>query len=287
MPELPEVETLRRSLAQTLPGRIVAGVDVRTPGTCRPSPGLQLQDVVGATAKTVRRHGKYLVVDLSNSLSLVFHLRLTGQLVLTLDSRLLAAGGHPVPEFGSPLPHKATRLVLRFADDSHLYFTDIRRFGLCLLMPTSEVPAFLQRQGLGLDVLSPEFTLDALRDILRRRATAKLKPLLVDQRAIAGLGNIYADEALWEARLHPLSAAGSLTQEETARLYQAIRDTVEYALAHGVARVISGRAAAGREFPRAHGREGEPCPRCGHKIERIRVGGRSTYFCPVCQQPTT
>lgn len=284
MPELPEVETLRRALSRTLVGRTITGVEVRLPKVFQPAPGLGTRDVVGARVEAARRRGKYLVLDLSDGLSLVFHLRLAGQLVLMRDGEVIAAGGHPVPEFGSPLPHKATHLIFDLDDGSHLYFTDIRRFGFCLLMPTAEVASYLAEQGLGPEALSPELTLEGFREVLRQRRAARLKPLLLDQRAIAGLGNIYADEALWLARLHPLRTAGSLTPEEQARLYRAIREVLEHALTHGLARVVGGRATPGAGFPRVHGREGEPCPVCGGPIERIRVDGRSTYFCPRCQQ---
>ena len=283
MPELPEVETLRRSLAPALVGRAIAGVEVRLPKLWRPAPGLGTADVVGAGVQAVRRRGKHLVLDLANGLSLVFHLRLSGQLVLSRGGETIVAGGHPVPAFGSPLPHRATHLIFDLDDGSRLYLTDIRQFGFCLLMPAAEVSVFLAERRLGPEPLGPELTPEAFLEILRRRRSARLKSLLLDQRAISGLGNIYADEALWVARLHPLRAAGTLTAEEGGRLHQAIGDVLDYALTHGVAEVLNGRAVAGRDFPRAHGREGSPCQRCGKAIERIRVAGRSSYFCPSCQ----
>jgi formamidopyrimidine-DNA glycosylase len=283
MPELPEIEMLRRALSATLVGRTIVGVEVRLPKVFRAAPGLGTEDVVGAKVQGLRRRGKHLVLDLSNGLSLVFHLRLTGQVVQVRGGELVAAGGHPVPEFGSPLPHRATHLIFELDEGGRLYVTDIRQFGFCLLMPTSEVTGFLDAQRLGLDALGPDLTEEALRGILRQRRTARLKSLLLDQTAIAGLGNIYADEALWLARLNPLRPAGSWSPEEAARLQRSIREVLDHALVHGVARVVNGRAAADRDFPRVHGREGERCPRCGATVERIRVDGRSTYFCPACQ----
>ena len=288
MPELPEVEGLCRDLSRALPGRSIAEFDLRLPKVFHPSPGLGPVDLVGATFETVRRRAKMLVFRLSKDLSVVTHLRLSGQLVLVKGGEVLVAGGHPVPGFGAPLPHKSTHAIFTLDDDSRLYYTDIRQFGFLALMPSGDVSAFLAGQDLGLEPLQPEFTQDALAALLTARRRARLKPLLLDQAGVAGLGNIYADESLWWARLHPLRLAGSLSAEEVARLHAAILAVLDYALTHGVARVIGTRADPSRDFPHAHGREGKACPRCGTTVERFRLGGRSTYYCPNCQpDPST
>jgi formamidopyrimidine-DNA glycosylase len=284
VPELPEVETLRRALDAALPGRTITDVDIRLPKIFRPAPGIGAADLVGARFARVWRRAKYLICDLSNDLSLVIHLRLSGQLVLRRGDEILASGGHPVPAYDAPLPHKSTHLSFGLDDGSRLWFTDIRQFGFCLVLPTGEVAAYLAGQRLGPEALGDGFTLAGFIELLRRRRTANLKSLLLDQSAIAGLGNIYADESLWLAGLHPLRAAASLSEAEAARLYQAIRDTLDYALTNGVAEMKGDRAQNPTGFPHVHGREGQPCPRCKGIIERVRVGGRSTYFCAGCQR---
>ncbi len=287
MPELPEVELLRRGLEAALPGQRIVAVDLRLPKIFRAETGLGPGDLVGARVLRVDRRAKHLLIDLSGDLCLVFHLRLSGQLVLRRGEATLVAGGHPVPRFDAPLPHKSTHLVFDLEDGSgereRLYFTDIRQFGFCHLMRRGHVAGYLESRSLGPEAIGESLTLERFSEIVRHRPRAGLKALLLDQSAVAGLGNIYSDEALYLARLHPLRPAGSLHPDEVAHLLGGIRDALSYALENGVASVLNGRATPGAEFPRAHGRQGEPCPRCGATIERIRVGGRSTYFCPQCQ----
>ena len=284
MPELPEVETTRRLLEPAIVGRRIADFTVRLPKVFRPSDGLGPDDVVGTRIERLWRRGKFLLFELSDGLSLVFHLRLSGQLVLRQDGATLVAGGHPVPAYEAPLPHKATHIEIALDDGSRLYFTDIRQFGFCLLMPTAAAADYLAALRLGPEALGDEFTVESLAGLLARRKSAVLKALLLDQRGVAGLGNIYADESLWRAGIDPLRTAGSLSPEEAARLHRAIRETLEYAIAHGVAEMKGNRAVNLEGFPFVHGREGKTCPRCGGAIRRVRVGGRSTYFCEACQR---
>jgi formamidopyrimidine-DNA glycosylase len=151
-------------------------------------------------------------------------------------------------------------------------------------MPTAAVAGYLAAQRLGPEALGDEFTVEALAMLLARRKSAVLKALLLDQRAIAGLGNIYADESLWRAGIDQLRTAGSLSPEEVGRLHRAIRETLDFAVTHGVAEMRGDKAVNGDGFPFAHGRAGKPCQRCGGTIRRVRVGGRSTYFCEACQR---
>lgn len=287
MPELPEVESLRRALQSTIVGHRFVGVDVRLAKMFRAGEWLTASDLRSARVEQISRRGKHLLLTLSGGLALIFHLRLAGQLVLVRDGEVVAAGGHPVPAFGSPLPHRSTHVTFELDDGSRLYFTDIRQFGFCRLMRLGDAARYLADQEIGPDPLDAGFSVEVLAGVLTRRQKARLKPLLLDQRSIAGLGNIYVDEALWRAALHPLRAAGSLDPDEVRRLHEAIVGTLQHALTHGVARVINGRADPARDFPAAHGREGDPCPRCRGAIARIRLGGRSTYFCPACQPGAT
>lgn len=289
MPELPEVELLRRGLDAALPGHRIAAVDLRLPKVFRADPDLGLDDLVGARVMGVGRRAKHLLIYLSGDLCLAVHLRLSGQLVLRRGQETLAAGGHPVPRFDTPLPHKSTHVIFELADggagpdSARLYFTDIRQFGFCHLMRREQVAKYLDSRALGPEALGESLTLEGFAGIVGRRPRARLKALLLDQTAVAGLGNIYADESLFLARLHPLRRAGSLDPDEVSRLLDGIRAALTYALDNGVADVLNGRASPDAAFPRVHGREGERCRRCGSTIERIRLGGRSTYFCPTCQ----
>jgi formamidopyrimidine-DNA glycosylase len=283
MPELPEVETLRRGLARTLTGRRIVAADLLKPKIFSGLPGHSLSETVGATVESVRRRAKYLIVDLSNSLSVVVHLSLAGQIVVEQPGGERVAGGHPVPKYEAPLPHKQTSVILKLDDGSVLFLTDIRQFAHLWIAPTDEVESVIPEKRLGIELVGPEFTAEELSRRLRRRPKARLKPLLLDQKILAGLGNIYVDESLWGAGLHPLRTAGSLGDEEIEQLYAAIRDVVDLALTHGVAHILNGRAVAGAKLPRIHGREGQPCLCCGRPIEKFRVGGRGTYVCRVCQ----
>ncbi len=283
MPELPEVETLRRGLAQTLTGHRIVQAELIKPRIFSGQPGYTMDNVVGAIVTDVRRRAKYLILSLSNGLSVVIHLSLAGQIVVERPNGERVTGGHPVPRFDAPLPHKQTSVIWRLDDGRVLYLTDIRQFAHLWIVPTVDVETVIPEERLGLEVVGNAFSVAEFKQRLRRRAQSRLKPLLLDQKVVAGLGNIYVDEALWEARLHPLQTVSSLTDEEIERLHDAIKDVIHLALTHGVARILNGKAVQGAKLPRIHGREGLPCLRCGQPIQKFRVGGRGTYVCPHCQ----
>jgi formamidopyrimidine-DNA glycosylase len=285
MPELPEIESLRRALGKSLVSRTIRSVEIDRPKLFVPAAGLSVEDLCGATVTELRRRGKLLIWGLSNGLSLVVHLKLDGQFVhLDGSGAELAHGGHPVPKWGTPLPHKATHVTFRLDDGSTLYLTDIRQFGRLWLMPAADVDAFVARQQLSPEPLTPQFTARRLGERLARRSLP-LKTVLLDQKVVGGLGNIYADEALWRARLNPKRPANSLDAAEVRRLHRAIRWVFGYALREGVASVLQGKASPQRAFPYAHGRDGSPCPRCGTTFVKEWVGGRGTSYCPGCQKP--
>jgi formamidopyrimidine-DNA glycosylase len=284
MPELPEVETLRRNLERSLIGRRFHTVNITLPKVFVGQSGLEAANLIGKRIERIRRRAKFLVLDLSDGLQLVFHFGLSGQLVhLSADGKVLTTGGHPVPAFGSPLPHKATHAVFGFDNGSSLYLTDIRQFGRIWLMPSATLDEFLGRRQLGPEPLADDFDEAKLRARLARRSRMALKPLLLDQSFIGGLGNIYADEIAFEARLSPLAIVGQLGEERSRDLYRAIRSVLDHAVTHGVADVLDGRANLEADFPRVHGRAGQPCCRCGSAIVKTRVAGRGTYSCPACQ----
>lgn len=283
MPELPEVEAARRGIAEQLLGRVLVGYELTRPALVVPAPGPTLDALVGSRLECVESHGKYLFLSFEPAV-LVIHLKLAGQLVARGSGIPGFAAGHPVPAYDAPLPHKSTHLRFDFDGDAHLYLTDIRHFARVWLLPHDDLPAFREGLHLGPDVLDPAFTVETLRQGLARRTVGRLKPTLLDQSLVAGLGNIYVDESLWQAKLHPERTAASLTDAEIERLYEGIHTTMELALPTGGARILNSKAQTEvGEFPFVHGREGLPCPRCGTAIIKIRVNNRGTYLCPQCQ----
>jgi formamidopyrimidine-DNA glycosylase len=282
MPELPEVETLRRRLAPAVVGERVTQAELLAPKLFAGGPGFQLADVEGATIVDLRRRAKYLIFDLTNQLSLVLHLGMTGQLICEPIAAARIVGGHPYPPFDTVLPHQHTRVILRL-ERAVLYLTDLRLFAHVWVVPTDRLALAIPEERLGPEIQSEAFTVDELRRRLQQHPKTRLKPLLLDQAFLAGLGNIYVDESLWGARLHPLRPAGSLSDAEVAALHDSIRFVIDLALTTGVAEIYQSRAVPGARLPRIHARAGEPCPRCGATIEKTRVVGRGTYTCSACQ----
>lgn len=267
MPELPEVETIRSQLAPRLEGRALTRVEILDPRLTRPYDLFEVaEELEGDRVLAVERRGKYLLLRLESGLALLVHLRMTG-------------GFH-----WQPVSHE--RAVLELDDGSRLVYRDVRRFGTWLVVEPDELVPYLATKN-GPEPLGSRFTAAWLRGQLARRKAA-LKAVLLDQRVVAGLGNIYADEALWRARLSPLRPANALRVDEVARLVRAIRA----ALRAGIERQGStlrdyaapdGAAGSMQEEFRVYGRDGEPCPRCRTTIVKTRVGGRGTWYCPRCQ----
>jgi formamidopyrimidine-DNA glycosylase len=283
VPELPEVEAARRGIAEQLVGKPITHVELRRPGLIVSEPGLSLDLVTGHPIDAIERYGKYMLWRFE-PLTAVVHLKLTGQLVARGDGIPGFAAGHPVPPYDAELPHKSTHLWLDFEGGARLYLTDVRHFARIWLLPHEDVDAYLTKLRLGPDVLPPHFTYDLLRERMARRTTGKIKPILLDQSVVAGLGNIYVDESLWQAKVHPERTAQSLTDEELERIYQGISQTMEVAVPMGGARILRSKALPELgEFPFVHGREGLPCQRCGTTIIKTTVNNRGTYLCPTCQ----
>jgi formamidopyrimidine-DNA glycosylase len=284
VPELPEVETLRRDLERTLVGRTFSSVDVRLPKQVVAPTGLTIADLTGKSLQGLRRRAKFLIFDLSDGLALVFHLRLAGQLVhRDAGGTTLAEGGHPVPAYGAPLPHRSTHVIFHFDDGSVLYLTDIRQFGRVWILPEDGVQPLLDQAKLGPEPLDPSFTVDVLRERLARRQKMPLKPVLLDQHVVGGVGNIYADEIIFASKLTPGTRVGDIDEVALARLHASIQAVLGRAVREGVAEILNGKASLTRDFPRVHGRAGQPCPECGTLIVKTRYAGRGTYTCPSSQ----
>jgi formamidopyrimidine-DNA glycosylase len=267
-----------------LVGRRFASVEVRLAKQVVAPTGLSTADLIGKRIEAVRRRAKFLIFDLSDGLALVMHLRLAGQLVhRDAAGETLAEGGHPVPSYGAPLPHKSTHVDFTFDDGSILYLTDIRQFGRVWMLPEDGVQPLLDAAKLGPEPLDEAFTLDLLKERLARRQRMPLKPVLLDQKVLSGIGNIYADEIIFESKLTPDTRVGDIDETDLTRLHAAIKTILGLAVREGVAEILNGKASLTRDFPRVHGRAGQPCPVCGSTILKVQFAGRGTYTCPSCQ----
>jgi formamidopyrimidine-DNA glycosylase len=283
VPELPEVEAARRGIEEQLLGRKITCVDLKRPELVNTDSGLSMDLLLGQSIDATDRHGKYMIWQ-TEPMSIVVHMKMTGQFIARGSGIPGFYAGHPVPAYDSDLPHKSTHLILEFEGDCRLYFTDIRHFARIWLFPHDELCTYMDRLRLGPDLLSSTFTLDELRARLRRRNVGRIKPILLDQTTVAGLGNIYVDEVLWYARIHPTRTAQSLSDDEIDRIYDGIVRTMEIAVPEGGARIKHSKALPDLgEFPFIHAREGFPCQHCGAPIAKIKVNNRGTYVCSACQ----
>ncbi|MGE3961482.1 MAG: bifunctional DNA-formamidopyrimidine glycosylase/DNA-(apurinic or apyrimidinic site) lyase [Dehalococcoidia bacterium] len=272
MPELPEVETIRRDLVPLLQGRTLRRVSIHPGGerlAVTHSPRELESELAGRRVEEIGRHGKYLLLRLDDDRTWVVHLRMTGSLVHTT---------------ADASAHRFERARLDLDDGTSLRFNDLRKFGTWHLVedPRDAMPAS------GPDALSSEFSAAWLRSRLKDRV-APVKALLLDQRIAAGVGNIYADEALWIAKVHPATAAGRLGSAQVKRLHAAVLQTLEESLGDrgsSFSDYRDGLGAEGLHHVRVHvfRREGQACERCGATIEKARVAGRGTHFCPRCQR---
>lgn len=288
MPELPEVETIRAGLAGLLPGHRVDKVDFDWPKGFPNAAEDVKQFLIGAEIKEVRRRAKVLLIELSTDYSLVTHLKMTGQLVFRGPSARFGAG-HPTDSLVGDLPDKSTRVTLSFEDGSRLFFNDQRKFGWMRLMPTVEVTNLDFFKKVGPEPLSVDFNAGVLMERALRRKNSNIKAVLLDQTVLAGIGNIYADEALWGAKIHPATLTKDLKPSQFKKLYEEIVYVLKLAIEKGGSTDRNYVNAEGRkgsyiEFARVFRREGQPCPRCGSTILKARVAGRGTHFCPVCQK---
>jgi formamidopyrimidine-DNA glycosylase len=273
LPELPEVETIRRQLAPALEGRRIAGVRVLDARWCEPAPPEAIEDALrGRRIESVGRRGKYLILSLEDDVHLVMHLRMTGNLLLTEDDQ-------------DP-PH--LRVDLELDDGRRLLFVDVRRFGTGDVLLGGDALDEYFESRLGVEPLSADFTADALRALARGRKQP-VKAFLLNQERIAGVGNIYADEALFRAKLHPQRAVGTLRRQQIDKL----RDGVIEALQLGIDskgasiddyRHVDGARGSFQDRFLVYSRAGEPCVRCGTPIVKLRAAGRGTYICPNCQR---
>jgi len=288
MPELPEVETVRIGLSTLLPGGRIVGVTHDWPKSFPNAPADVEQFLIGARVRTVRRRAKVLIIDLDSDYSLVIHLKMTGQLVFR-SAKASFGAGHPSDSLVGELPDKSTRVIFIFEDGARLFFNDQRKFGWVRLLPTMEVENLDFFKKVGPEPLAADFTAAKLIERLMRRKNSGIKAVLLDQTVVAGIGNIYADESLWAAKIHPESKVADTPAHKLKTLHAELCRILQLSIAKGGSTDRNyvnheGKRGSYLSFAQVFRRQGQPCTRCGTIIIKTRVAGRGTHLCPNCQQ---
>lgn len=286
MPELPEVETVRIGLTKLIPGKTIKSVWFDTPKIFPNAPADVEQFVVGAKILLVARRAKVLLIELNTRYTLLIHLKMTGQLVFVSEKSRFGAG-HPNDSLINNLPDKTTHVVLDFGD-SKLFFNDQRKFGWVKLIPTAEVPNIDFMKKIGPEPLADGFAAENFIGRLERRRKSGIKAALLDQTVIAGIGNIYADESLYSAKIHPETKVQDIPQAKLQTLYTELIAVLKLSIEKGGSTDRNYVNAEGKKgsyisFAKVFRKEGTPCKRCGTTIEKTRVAGRGTHICPICQ----
>jgi len=287
MPELPEVETVRVGLQRLLPGRTVQAVYADTPKSFPNATADVEEFLIGATILQTRRRAKVLMIDLSTEYSLVIHLKMTGQLVFR--GKETFGAGHPNDSLIGELPDRSTRVTIRFKDGSNLFFNDQRKFGWMRLMPTIEIPNIDFMKKVGPEPLSDDFTAAVFTERVLRRKNTTIKAAILDQTVLAGVGNIYADESLFAAGIHPASIVAAIPLKKLKELHHEIIAVLKLSIEKGGSTDRNYVNAEGKrgsyiDFAKVFRRDTLPCPVCGHEILKIKVAGRGTHVCTTCQK---
>ncbi len=288
MPELPEVETVRIGLSQLLPGKQFRAVEYDWPKGFPNSEDDVKEFLVGSKVTDIKRRAKVLLIELDSKYSLVIHLKMTGQLVYRSDTEKFGAG-HPSVSLVGSLPDKSTRVTFDFMDGSKLFFNDQRKFGWVRLIATAEVPNIDFFKKVGPEPLSSDFSAKDFRTRVMRRKNTSIKAALLDQSVIAGIGNIYADEGLWAAKIHPATSVKSVPANKLNTLFTQLQKVLQLAIDKGGSSDRNYVNAEGKKgsylsFANVFRKDGKPCPRCDTIIIKTRVAGRGTHLCPMCQK---
>ena len=290
MPELPEVEVIRSGLSELIAKKTIEKVNVLNAKSFQASTSSIDVFVNNSTILSVKRRAKILLIELSSGYSLVVHLKMTGQLLFRDNQNKSKnfAGGHPSDSFLSVLPDNHTRVELIFTDSTTLFFNDMRKFGWIKLLPTTELKEEKFIAKLGPEPLIGNPTPEYLKRI-SRHPKSLVKAALLNQEIVAGIGNIYADEALWGAMIHPKTRVENLSKKQLEDILNAAIEVMSFSINKGGSTDRNYLNAKGEKgsyltFANVFRKEGKPCPRCGHVIEKIRVAGRGTHICSNCQQ---
>ncbi|MGC9049094.1 MAG: DNA-formamidopyrimidine glycosylase [Patescibacteria group bacterium] len=277
MPELPEVETIRNQLLEKIRGKKIKTVDVKLAKMIQGVAVKEFRKIVeGATIKDIQRRAKLLIINLSNGYSLVVHLKLTGQIIYQ----------YPV----SSIQYlRYTHIIYTFSDGSQLFHNDMRQFGYVKLIKTSDLEKLFKEEKFGPEPLERDFTFQRFKELLSKKPRQKIKPLLMDQTFLAGVGNVYAQEACWCAKISPTRLVKNLSEKEIEELYDCLTKILKEAIKYRGSSVdtyvdICGQAGDYISKLKVYDREGQKCLRCGGKIKKIVLAGRGTYYCPICQK---
>jgi formamidopyrimidine-DNA glycosylase len=287
MPELPEVETVKRGLSKLLVGHTVKKVIHDNPKSFPNAPSDVAQFLVSAKVTEIRRRAKVLLIDLNNDYSLMVHLKMTGQLVYRGETAFGA--GHPNESLIGDLPDRSTRVTLELDGGANLFFNDQRKFGWVRLMPTVEIPNVDFMKKVGPEPLDSNFTAKEFIQRLQRRKGTTIKAAILDQTVLAGIGNIYADEGLWGAKIHPATRVKDVPEAKLKKLFSELQYVLRLSIEKGGSTDRNYVNAEGKKgsyitFARVFRKEGTPCQRHPDTlIEKIRVAGRGTHICPMCQ----
>lgn len=289
MPELPEVETVRLGLQQFLPGLQIESVDFDWPKGFPNPPKLVANALINTTIERVDRRGKVIIIPLASGYSLLIHLKMTGQLVF-VDGKKRFGAGHPNDSLVSQLPNSSTRVTFSFTNSAKLYFNDQRKFGWVKLEPSDNLYAnnqFLSK--LGPEPLDDSYTFEQFNSALQKRSGSAIKAAILDQAVLAGVGNIYADEGLFMARIHPATKVGDVSQIKLKRLFNSLREVMSLSIELGGSSDrnyvdAEGKKGSYLKFAKVFRLDGQPCPNCGRPIAKIRVAGRGTHICTHCQK---
>ncbi len=287
MPELPEVETIKNSLNKKVLDKKIIQVDVRQKKVIRGSLSSFVKILPGRSFQKIDRVGKLLIFKIKdNELYLLIHLKVTGQLIYCKKNEIVA-GGHNFPEIEvGELPNKYSHVIFQFIDGSQLFFNDMRKFGYLKIVERKDLEKVLKEYGL--DPLSPDFKLDNFRKIFKDKKTS-VKAVLMDQELIAGIGNIYSDEILFQARIKPIRRANTLKKEEIKNIFEATKMILKKAIKYRGTTFSDYVDASGNKggfirFLKVYGREGEKCEQCGGVIKKTKIAGRGTRYCNRCQK---
>jgi formamidopyrimidine-DNA glycosylase len=289
MPELPEVETVRLGLQEFLPGQAILSINTDWANSLPIADELIENYLIGAKVESVKRRGKLIIMPLTSKYSLLIHLKMTGQLVYRPNRGKGFGGGHPSDSLIDKLPNKSTRVTIKLSDGI-LFFNDQRKFGWVKLEKSQGLyrnNAFLSK--LGPEPLEDSYTFELFNSAIQRHPNTSIKAAILDQTVLAGVGNIYADESLFAARIHPLTKAGLVSTIKLKRLYKSIREVMSLSISLGGSSDrnyvdAKGNKGSYLKFAKVFRKEGSPCPECGGVIKKIRAAGRGTHICPRCQK---
>ncbi len=292
MPELPEVETIRIGLQKKIIGLTIKDIEVLSPRSFKSvSSQASLigdsKNLQGKKVLNIRRFSKLLVVDLSSSISLTIHLKMTGQLIYDDGKRFI--GGHPTPDMKMEMPNSSTRIIVNFSDKSKLYFNDQRRFGYIKVIETKKVEQEKYVESLGPEPLEKGFTWEVLKTNLLRHKSMPIKVALMDQTIVSGVGNIYANEACFNAKLDPRIKVGDLDDKGFQKLHKGVIRVIKNGIKYGGSSKAhfvdpDGHKGYFLDYAYVYFRDKHPCKICKTEIKKLQLGGRGTYLCPSCQK---